>query len=81
MLFFKGASQIYQASWVHTNLVWNLVFISHIKITWIPCYGKYECYLCVFNILNNQTYATFFLNDIHECSCLIHKKCMNLIKM
>jgi hypothetical protein len=32
-----------------------------------------EWYLYVFNILNIQTNETFFLNDIHECSCLIHK--------
>jgi hypothetical protein len=45
-----------------------------------------------FNILNVQTDETLFLNDIHECSCLIHKNrivypklhynnCMDLVKM
>ncbi len=46
----------------------------------------------IFNILNIQMDQTFFLNDIRECSCSIHKNhifyrklhhnnCTNLIKM
>jgi hypothetical protein len=60
-----------------------------VQISW---YGEYEWYLYIFNTLNIQINKTLFLNDIHECSCLIHNNCivypeshhnncMDLIKM
>jgi hypothetical protein len=35
----------------------------------------------VFNILNIKMDETLFLNDIHECSCLIHKNHIVLNKL
>jgi hypothetical protein len=80
-IFFKGASQIYQASWVRTNFVWNLVFISSYKNHMNSMLWLIWLILVCIQYFKQSNICDFFLNDMHEYSCLIYKSRVVLCKI